>query len=211
MIKAIPADIILHIFSYLPLSDVCLLMKKTRNSDPLLQFYLKRDLLTRVKREEWDIVLHSPATYFAILCNRHVSALVKPIAELTCTSYNSQSEYLRFETLNSYEMEISDEEIEFQSIRIYCSQWFNLSKEDDKNVQIKLVWRQGDQTKQIGDMFINYKCTKKESAEGCDQCKYCHRCRRHAFLSTPTNTQLKILQIQSIRVSLNWLQQGLIF
>lgn len=209
----IPADIILHVFSYLPLSDVCLLLKKNNATDQLLQFYLNHVLLSRIKHGQWNLILHTPSTYFAILCNRDISTTVTPISKLTCVGYNSQSEIIRFETVeNSYQIEISDEELEFQSIRIYCSQWFNLFHEDDKSGQIKLIWREGNQTKQLGDMFINYTCsTKKDSAGGCDQCKIYHRCSRHAFLSTPTATKKRILEIHNIHVSLDWLKQGLIF
>lgn len=212
---ALPADIILHIFSFLPLSDICHIIKTCPDSQHILRVYLKQALLSRAKHDKWSVILHTPPTYFAILCNRDIQTSVTPIAELTCIGYNSQADYLRFETLlnNSYQLEITDEELEFQSMRIYCAQWFNLSiNENSHQGQVKLAWREGDQTKQIGDMIICYKCTKVEgSAEDCEFCKRYNRCSRHAFLSTPTKSIKKMMQINSIRVSYEWLKRGLIF
>ncbi|KAG2233458.1 hypothetical protein BDF21DRAFT_418433 [Thamnidium elegans] len=216
----LPADVLLHIFSFFPLSDLCHLLKKTSQARPeeqsrlLLNFYVKQVLLARIKHEAWDIVLDTPSNYFAILCNRDMITKIRPIARLSCVAYNSTSEYLRFE-INDDEscFEMTDDEIEFQSMRIYCAQWFNLFKEDDRSGQIKLLWREGDQTKQIDDdLIIGYRCTKKVAASAEDNCRFCssnNRCNKHAFISTPSALKQRLLQVHSIRVSLDWLRQGL--
>lgn len=212
----LPTDIILHILSFLPLSDICHLLTSTSSSNArlsqchnILNFYIKQVLLARVKREAWSIVLYTPATYFAILCNRDMLALSNPIAKLTCVGYNSSSEYLLFQTKNHpFDFELSEqgEELEFQSMRIYCSQWPNLFREDDKSGHIRLCWRQGEQTKQLDEnLWIKYQCTKKAmvSAEQEEN----SRCNKQASSAT---VQKRLLQIHSMRVSLEWLKQGLI-
>lgn len=211
----LPADVILHIFSFLPLSDICHLLKKTSQARPeqqsrqLINFYIKQVLLARMKRDKWNIILQTPSSYFGLLCNRDMSC--QPIAKLTCVGYNSATEYLRFESIDPYWSFELDEEIEFQTMRIYCSQWFNLFKEDDRSGQIKLIWRQGDQTKQVDDdLWIGYKCTKSIMENDCKYCQTNNRCNKHAFISTPTILKKRFLQVQSIRVSLDWLRQGLI-
>lgn len=217
----LPADVLLHIFSFLPLSDLCHLLKKTSQARPeeharlLLNFYVKQVLLARIKHERWDIVLDTPSNYFAILCNRQMQMSARPIARLQCVGYSSKCEHLRFEINDDTAcFEMTDDEIEFQSMRIYCAQWFNLFKEDDRSGQIKLLWREGDQTKQIDDdLVIGYRCTKMVSASAEDNCTLCssnNRCNKHAFISTPSGLNKRFLQVYSIRVSLDWLRQGLI-
>ena len=208
--QTIPADIILLIFSHLPLFYICQLMKETLLESDRLQFYLKHTLLHRAKHEAWTIVSSTPSAYFAVLCNREILSTAMPIAQLTCMGYDSQAEYLRFEKSSPFQFELTDDEQIFQSLRIFCSKWFHLFEEDDINAQVKLAWREGDQTKQVGDMFITYRCTKAVSAERCVFCKRYSRCNRHAFLSTTTDKAKRLLEIQQIRVSLNWLKEGLI-
>jgi hypothetical protein len=215
MSTSLPTDIIFHILSFLPLSDICQLITATNTT---LNFYVKQVLLARVKYEGWSIVLFTPAIYFAVLCNRDMLAYSSPIAKLTCVGYNSCSEHLRFETVAASSFEMSDdEELEFQSIRIYCSQWFNFFHEDDKSGHIKLGWCEGEQTKQLDDdLWIGYNCTKKalvSAEENCSLYKYNNRCNKHAFTTAAAASSCnrkRVLEIHSIRVSLNWLKQGLI-
>lgn len=218
----LPPDVLLHIFSYLPLSNLCQLLKTTesrpsQSRQELLNFYVKQVILSRIKHEHWQLILDTPSNYFGLLCNREMNT--DPIATLDCVAYNSRQDYLSFESSNKddfFEMNDDDDEIEFQTMRIYCPQWFHLLKEDDRRGQIKLIWREGVQTKRVLDdlLTIGYHCTKKVSGsaeeKSCPHCESYNRCNQHAFISTPSALKKKCYQIQNIRVHFNWLKQGLI-
>ncbi|KAI9347464.1 hypothetical protein BD770DRAFT_475226, partial [Pilaira anomala] len=215
----LPPDVLLHIFSYLPLSNLCQLLKTTESrpsqsrQQELLNFYVKQVILSRIKYEHWQLILDTPSNYFALLCNREMNT--DPIAKLHCVAYNSKQEYLSFESNNKddfFEMNDDGEEIEFQTMRIYCPQWFHLLKEDDTRGQIKLIWREGDQTKRVLDdlLTIGYHCTKKVSGSAAEEnsCPNCesynrsiqiiskpfirsshhHQCIKRIHTHTPTST-----------------------
>ncbi|KAI7905319.1 uncharacterized protein BX663DRAFT_502437 [Cokeromyces recurvatus] len=217
-VAILPADIISNIFTFLPLSCVHQLLEEGKKSSCYLTFLSKRELLSRVKRESWTIKFYTPSAYFAILCNRDIIPSTAPLASLNCVGFCSRSEYLRFETFNENYFELSsnidDGELEFKLVKIYCSQWINLFTEDDnRGKQIKLVWQEGDQRKQLTeDLSIHYRCiltTTSNELNPCIHCKENNRCYKHIFTNS-LNKQIKKMKIQTVHVSLNWLNQGLL-
>lgn len=209
---SLPAEIILHIFTYLPLSDICQLLRHSQQSQRFRNL-TKRVLLSRVKHQRWTLAVLTPHAYFALLCNREITTADTGM-QLVCVGYDSQLEYLRFEppSTASTVFELLDDELEFQSMRLYCSQWIKLHTEHDRHGQIKLLWRPGEHSKTVNeDVSIRYHCSS-QSADQQHECRFCkqnNRCNKHAFTSTSTRLKTRQFEIKSIRVSLNWLRQGL--
>lgn len=192
----LPTDLILHILSFLPLQDLCLLSQQQS-----LNFYVNPVLLSRIKQDRWSLILQTPAVYFGLLCNRDMPSL--PIATLTCVGYNSLTQLLRFESTDTVEIN------ETQSIKIYCKQWRNLLDEEKLANQMKLVWRLGNHTKQVDKgITVGYNCITSEVETKCKLCLPTNRCNKHAFMSTPTACKKNLVQVYSARVSLDWIMQG---
>ena len=203
MINLLPADIILHILSFLPLSSICQLIKTPPFAS--CRMLIKQELMNRIKRDKWTISFYKPSAYFAILCNKEMLASTIPITTLVCRGYCSRSEYLRFETLDSNYFQLSDEELQFETMSIYCSHWINMFKEDDT---IKLLWKQGEQVKKPHKgICIHYNC-QLNNLQNCAICNYKSRCQKHTFTNTMPTTTTKTFQITSIQVSLNWIRRG---
>jgi hypothetical protein len=206
---SLPADIILHILALLPLSDICLLLQSQQSQ--YFRDLTKQVLLSRVKHQRWTLAVLAPHAYFALLCNRDI--MTSTTNQLVCVGYNSRLEYLRFESIAGAALfDLSpDEELEFQSMRLYCSQWIKPYKEHDRRGQIKLVWRPGEHSKTVNeDLCIRYHCSLSADLDKCGFCKENSRCNKHAFTSTSTCLKTRRFEIKSIRVSLDWLRQGLV-
>lgn len=197
---SLPIDVLLHIFSFLPLVDLI----KTQKEQSL-NFYSHQELLARIKRDQWSILFQTPSEYFSLLCNRDTPLV--PIVTLTCVGYQSISRTLRFVSNDTIEMA---QDTDFLNLRIYCKEWIHLVHEDNPMTLLKIAWRPGKQERQMNkDVFIAYSCIKSVK-NTCRACGPHDRCHKHAFLSTPTAMTKNLLRIHTIRVSLDWLNQGFI-
>jgi hypothetical protein len=206
---SLPTDIIFQILTFLPLSDICQLLQSQQSL--CFRDLTKQVLLSRVKHQRWTLDILTPHAYFALLCNRDLQTNTSTV-QLVCVGYNSQLEFLRFEPTNgaaTFEL-LNDDEFEFRSMRLYCSQWIKLHTEHDRRGQIKLVWRPGEHSKTVNeDLCIRYYCRLSADQDKCGFCKQNSRCNKHTFTSTSSCFKKRQFEIKSIRVSLNWLRQGL--
>ncbi|KAF1801121.1 hypothetical protein FB192DRAFT_1384156 [Mucor lusitanicus] len=207
MIDSLPADVMLHILSFLPLPCLCQLLR----TPPFAGCFplIKQELMSRIKRDRWTLSFYHPSAYFAMLCNKEMIASTVPMATLTCKGYCSQSEYLRFETCyppsSTTTFQLSDEDIQFETMSIYCSHWIKMFKEDDT---IKLPWRQGSQTKEPHKgICIRYHC-QLDNHQNCTVCDSKSRCQKHTFTNVMPTTTTKVFQITSVQVSLHWIRRG---
>ncbi|KAG1117011.1 hypothetical protein G6F42_013546 [Rhizopus arrhizus] len=203
MIDSLPADVLLHILSFLPLPCLYRLIK----TPPFGKCHtlIKQELMNRIKRDKWTLSFYSPSAYFAMLCNKEMIASTAPIATLTCKGYCSQSEHLRFETCHPAHFRLSDEDLQFETMSINCSHWINMFKEDDT---IKLPWRQGEQAKEPHKgICIRYNC-QLDNHQDCTVCNSQSRCQKHTFTNLMPTTTTKLFQITSVQVSLNWIRRG---
>ncbi|KAI8340404.1 hypothetical protein BD560DRAFT_412319 [Blakeslea trispora] len=195
----LPADLILHVLSFLPLPELYQLFRKAQSQ--YLYFLCKQHLLVRIKQQAWSLALYTSPAYFSILCNRDVVSSIPSIARLNCTAYCSQSESLRFAAAEPCFELPSD--LESQSIRIYCLQWSIIPHEDSRHGLVKLVWQHGDQKRQLSeDVWIQYKCGYSSNQDTI----YHTQAKYTTFMPQMKRT----FQIIAIQVSLDWLRKGLL-
>ncbi|KAI8969906.1 hypothetical protein BDF20DRAFT_922148 [Mycotypha africana] len=229
--SALPTDVILHILSFTSLCTICKVLNAASHTNEIplpnkltnhyLESLCKQEIISRAKRERWNISFYTPSAYLEILGNRETALSLTPVASLNCKGYCSQAEYLRFEEASPtitrcyLPLQLTEEnEFEFQSMKIYCSRWINIPAQDGDNEQIKLAWRVGDQIKQITeDLCICYRCSVSSAAQefNCSFCTERSRCNRHAFTSFSSSTKsTKQIEIIDAYLSLKWLLKGLV-
>lgn len=220
---SLPLDIILYIFSFMRLIDLCRLLQQANNpnnnnnDDNSVSDCCSYAVLSRAKAERWQLAVYTPASYMVALCQGDPEGRLA-LARLSCAGFDAKEGVLRFETTSSEPVLLHDLP---SCVKLVCTQWPCRPAEDCATINLPLCSSNGNSSSNQ-DLVVCHQATNLSSDAklSCrmmtatdhhddDDGVVCHACNHHARHHHQTTKMHKVWFDKAL-VTFQWLQQGLL-
>lgn len=204
---ALPLDIILYIFSFMRLIDLCRLLQQANKDDDSVSDCCSYAVSARAKAERWQLAVYTPASYMVALCQGDPEGRLA-VAKLSCVGFDTKEGVLRFENTSSEPVLLHDLP---SCIKLVCTQWPCRPAEDCATINLPLVSSSKDLVvcHQATNLSSNAKLSCRMMTDHHDDGVVCHACNHHASHHHSTRKMHQVWFDKAF-VTFQWLQRGLL-